>query len=240
MTLFRRNTLCISRKSGEAEAQIVRKMPKLQESAFASLKLDLDLDAGGDFEVHQGLDGLLGRAHDVDQALVGAALELLAAVLVLVDGAEDRDDLGLGRQGRCAWQPRRWFRRPCRSAGDRKPSDGCGSCFCCLPWCFFSFFRTFSGGIGSRLFLRTDETENLVHTTVRIRPRPKNKPAFYSRSIPRPCDIRVYRIRFLPARFCARHTVGHRTYSTKVTLFFNRQSPASSQCAYVCLTRALE
>ena len=91
--------MCISRKSGEAEAQIVRKMPKLQESAFASLKLDLDLDAGGDFEVHQGLDGLLGRAHDVDQALVGAALELLAAVLVLVDGAEDRDDLGLGRQG---------------------------------------------------------------------------------------------------------------------------------------------
>ena len=54
---------------------------------FAALKLDLDLDAGGDFEVHQGLDGLLGRVHDVDQALVGAALELLAAVLVLVDGA---------------------------------------------------------------------------------------------------------------------------------------------------------
>ena len=46
-----------------------------------------------------GLDGLLGRAHDVDEALVGAALELLAAVLVFMDGAEDRDDLGLGRQG---------------------------------------------------------------------------------------------------------------------------------------------
>ena len=62
---------------------------------FASLKLDLDFDAGGDLEVHQGLDRLLGGGDDVDEALVGAALELLTAVLVLVDGAQDGDDLGL-------------------------------------------------------------------------------------------------------------------------------------------------
>ena len=30
---------------------------------------------------------------------MGAALELLTAVLVLVDGTQDRDDLGLGGQG---------------------------------------------------------------------------------------------------------------------------------------------
>ena len=59
-------------------------------------ELDLDLDAGGNLEVHQGLDRLLGGGDDVDEALVGAALELLTAVLVLVDGAQDGDDLGLG------------------------------------------------------------------------------------------------------------------------------------------------
>ena len=32
---------------------------------------------------------------DVDEALVGAALKLLAAVLVLVDGPQDGDDLSL-------------------------------------------------------------------------------------------------------------------------------------------------
>ena len=52
-------------------------------------ELDLDLDAGGNLEVHQGLDRLLGGGDDVDEALVGAALELLTAVLVLVDGAQD-------------------------------------------------------------------------------------------------------------------------------------------------------
>ena len=62
-------------------------------------ELDLDLDACGNFHVHQGLNRLLGGAHDVDEALVGAALELLAAVLVLVNGTKDRDDLGLGGQG---------------------------------------------------------------------------------------------------------------------------------------------
>ena len=62
-------------------------------------ELDLDLDAGGDFEAHQCLNGLLGGVEDVDKALVGAALELLTAVLVLVDCTKDSDDLGLGGQG---------------------------------------------------------------------------------------------------------------------------------------------
>ena len=45
------------------------------------LQLDLDLHAGGQLQSHQGLHGLGGGLGDVDQALVGAALKLLAAAL---------------------------------------------------------------------------------------------------------------------------------------------------------------
>ena len=47
---------------------------------------------------NQSLDGLGAGIADVDQTLVGAALELLTAVLILVDGAKDGDDLRLGGQ----------------------------------------------------------------------------------------------------------------------------------------------
>ena len=53
------------------------------------LQLDVDLDTGRQLQIHQSLDRLLGRVHDVDQALVGAALKLLAAVLILVNSAQD-------------------------------------------------------------------------------------------------------------------------------------------------------
>ena len=87
--------MCISRGSNAATAENHRKMPRGIHRSLP-LKLDLDFDAGGNLEVHQGLDRLLGGGYDVDEALVGAALELLTAVLVLVDGAQDGDDLGLG------------------------------------------------------------------------------------------------------------------------------------------------
>ena len=45
-----------------------------------ALQLDLDLHTGGQIQGHQGLHGLGGGVGDVDQALVGAALKLLAAV----------------------------------------------------------------------------------------------------------------------------------------------------------------
>ena len=51
------------------------------------LQLDLDLHAGGELQGHQGLHGLGGGLGDVDEPLVGPALELLPAVLVLVGGA---------------------------------------------------------------------------------------------------------------------------------------------------------
>ena len=61
-------------------------------------KLDLNLDACGEIQAHQRFHGLGAGIVDVDQALVGAALELLPAVLVLVNSAQDGDDLGLGGQ----------------------------------------------------------------------------------------------------------------------------------------------
>ena len=63
-------------------------VPSAPEGCTRS-ELDLDLDAGGNFEAHQCLNGLLGGVEDVDKALVGAALKLLTAVLVLVNGTKD-------------------------------------------------------------------------------------------------------------------------------------------------------
>ena len=57
------------------------------------LQLNLNLHAGGELQAHQGLHGLGRGLHHVDEALVNAALKLLAAVLILVDGPQDGDDL---------------------------------------------------------------------------------------------------------------------------------------------------
>jgi hypothetical protein len=46
------------------------------------LDLDLDVDAGGEVEALERLDGLRGGLDDVDEALVDAHLEVLARVLV--------------------------------------------------------------------------------------------------------------------------------------------------------------
>src|SRR5690606_36526678 len=47
------------------------------------------VDTGREVESHQGVNGLGGRVEDVDQALVGAHLEVLARVLVLVRRLDD-------------------------------------------------------------------------------------------------------------------------------------------------------
>src|SRR3954451_13269729 len=61
-------------------------------------ELDLDVDAGRQVEPHERVDGLRRRVDDVDESLVGAHLEVLAAVLVLVRRADDAVDVLLGRQ----------------------------------------------------------------------------------------------------------------------------------------------
>ena len=47
-----------------------------------SLELDLDIDAGGEVELHQRVHGLRRRIDDVEHPLMGADLELLARLLV--------------------------------------------------------------------------------------------------------------------------------------------------------------
>ena len=52
--------------------------------AVARSKLDLDLNTGGELDVHQSVHGLLRGLDDVNETLVRSHLELLAAILVLV------------------------------------------------------------------------------------------------------------------------------------------------------------
>jgi hypothetical protein len=61
-------------------------------------ELDLDVDTGGQVELHQSIDGLRGRIDDIEQALVGAHLELFAALLVDVGRTVDGELLDAGRQ----------------------------------------------------------------------------------------------------------------------------------------------
>ena len=63
------------------------------------LQLDLDVDASGQVELHQCVDGLVSRIDDVHQALMGADLELVARGLVDVWLTQDVKTLDAGRQG---------------------------------------------------------------------------------------------------------------------------------------------
>src|SRR6266567_2245104 len=57
--------------------------------ALIPLRLDLDVHAGAQIELHQRIERLLRRLEDVEQALVGTNLELLARLLVDVRSAKD-------------------------------------------------------------------------------------------------------------------------------------------------------
>src|SRR4051812_11046477 len=61
-------------------------------------ELDLDVDTGSEIELHQRVHRLRGRIDDIEQALVRAHLELLAALLVDVRRPVDRELLDPGRQ----------------------------------------------------------------------------------------------------------------------------------------------
>src|SRR5512140_3584798 len=68
-------------------------------AARGLLQLDLDVHAGRKVQLHQGVDGLVGRVDDVHQALVGANFELVPAALVDVGRAQDVEALHARRQG---------------------------------------------------------------------------------------------------------------------------------------------
>src|SRR4051795_7492836 len=61
-------------------------------------ELDLDVDTRREVEPHQRVDGLRRGVEDVDEPLVGAHLEVLARVLVLVRRADHAVDVLLRRQ----------------------------------------------------------------------------------------------------------------------------------------------
>src|SRR5437764_3448817 len=61
-------------------------------------ELDLDVDAGGEVELHQRVHGLRRRVDDVEHPLVGADLELLARFLVDMRRAQHGKLLDPGRQ----------------------------------------------------------------------------------------------------------------------------------------------
>src|SRR5215216_2765189 len=63
-----------------------------------SSELDLDVDTGREVEPHQRVDGLGSRIDDVDETFVRPHLEVLPAVLVLVRGADDAEDVLLRGQ----------------------------------------------------------------------------------------------------------------------------------------------
>ena len=65
---------------------------------LGELQLYLNLNTSGKLQGHQGLDALLVGVENIDQSLVGAALELLTAVLVLVHCTKNGNDFALGRQ----------------------------------------------------------------------------------------------------------------------------------------------
>src|SRR5258706_10525744 len=60
---------------------------------LASLELDLDIDTGRQVELHQRVHGLWCRIDDVEKPLMGADLELLAALLVHMGRTVDRKAL---------------------------------------------------------------------------------------------------------------------------------------------------
>src|SRR5579859_7531934 len=62
------------------------------------LELDLDIDAGGEVELHQRVYGLRCRIDDIDHPLMGADFELLARLLIDVRRAQHGELLDPGRQ----------------------------------------------------------------------------------------------------------------------------------------------
>src|SRR6187551_1428928 len=61
------------------------------ELTFLLVQLELHVDAGRQFELHERIDRLIRRVDDVHDALVRAQLELVARVLVTVRRDEQRE-----------------------------------------------------------------------------------------------------------------------------------------------------
>src|ERR1700716_387944 len=70
----------------------------LMSLSLSSSDLDPDVDTGGQIELHQRVHRLRRRIDDIEQTLVRAHLELLAALLVDMRRPVDGELLDAGRQ----------------------------------------------------------------------------------------------------------------------------------------------
>src|SRR3954462_14723543 len=70
----------------------------MEISSFPASELDLDVHVRGQVETRERVDGLRRGIDDVDEPLVRAHLEVLAAVLLLVRRPDDAEDVLLRRQ----------------------------------------------------------------------------------------------------------------------------------------------
>src|SRR5258708_28854986 len=77
---------------------IRRVMVQISPGPSGRPKLDLDVHAGGEVELHQRVQRLRRRVDDVEQAAMSPDLNLLAALLVDVRAAVDGELLEFGRQ----------------------------------------------------------------------------------------------------------------------------------------------
>src|SRR5262245_47801739 len=80
--------------------------PPPPPSLRRSERLDLDVHAGGEVELHERIDRLRRRLQDVEQPLVRPDLELLAGLLVDVRRAQHRPPVPHGRQRNRPRDPR--------------------------------------------------------------------------------------------------------------------------------------
>src|SRR3954468_20616188 len=101
---------CVPAKAGTQSV-----LPPSREHRSSLGELDFDVYAGGQIELHQRIDRLRRRLHDVEQPLVGPHLELLARLLVDVWRAVDGELLDARRQGNGTADE---CTRPARRIGD--------------------------------------------------------------------------------------------------------------------------
>src|SRR5882762_3440603 len=74
------------------------RLSRSRRSRLPNSELDLDVNAGRKVEAHQRIDRLRRRIDDIEDAFMGADLELLARLLVDMGRAVDGEALELGRQ----------------------------------------------------------------------------------------------------------------------------------------------
>src|SRR3546814_19789548 len=101
-TLFPYTTLFRSAAGGISKCRCVRRITRIERSTADARPLgqfDLYVHTRSEIELHQRIDRLRRRLHNVEHALVGADLELLARLLVDVRATVDRELIDARRHG---------------------------------------------------------------------------------------------------------------------------------------------